>query len=48
MRWKRLLTTAALTATAMVCAVGATSLPAAASTTAENTPMPGGPLVHPK
>jgi hypothetical protein len=52
MRSKRLLATAALAATAMVCAVGTTSLPAVASTTAanataENTPQPGGPLVHP-
>jgi len=47
MRSKRLLATAALTVTAMVCAVGATSWPAAASTTAENTPLPGGPLIHP-
>jgi hypothetical protein len=31
----------------MVCAVGVTSLPAAASTTTENTPLPGGPLIHP-
>jgi len=52
MRSKRLLATAALAATAMVCAVGTTSLPAVASTTAataaaENTPQPGGPLVVP-
>src|SRR5580692_10139992 len=52
MRSKRLLATAALTVAAMAGAVGATSLPAAASTTAasattENTPQPGGPLVHP-
>ena len=46
MRSKRLLATAALTVTATVCAVGTTSLPAAASTTAENTPLPGGPLIH--
>lgn len=46
MRSKRLLATAALTVTAMVCAVGVTSLPAAASTT-ENTPLPGGPLIQP-
>ena len=46
MRSKRLLATAALTVTAMICAVGATSLPAVASTT-ENTPLPGGPLIHP-
>ena len=47
MRPKRLLATAVLTAAAMVCAVGATSLPAAASTTTENTQLPGGPLIHP-
>jgi hypothetical protein len=47
MRSKRLLATAALTVAAMVCAVGATSLPAGASTTAENVPLPGGPLIHP-
>jgi Peptidase A4 family len=52
MRSKRLLATAALTVAAMAGAVGATSLPAAASATAasvttENTPQPGGPLVHP-
>lgn len=47
MRLNRLLATAALTATAVVCAVGATSWPAAASPTVENTPLPGGPLVHP-
>jgi Peptidase A4 family len=46
MRSKRLLATAALTVTAMVCAAGVTSLPAAASTT-ENTPQPGGPMVQP-
>jgi Peptidase A4 family len=46
MRSKRLLATAALTATAMVCAAGVTSLPAAASTV-ENTPLPGGPMVQP-
>lgn len=48
MRSKGLLATAALTVTAVVCAAGATSLPAAASTTAENTPLPGGPLIHPR
>jgi hypothetical protein len=47
MRPKRLLATAALTAAAMVCAFGVTSLPAAASTTAGNTLHPGGPLIHP-
>jgi peptidase A4-like protein len=52
MRSKRLLVTAALTATAMVCAVSVTNLPASASTTtaipaADNTPQPGGPLVVP-
>jgi hypothetical protein len=52
MRSNRLLAAAALTATALACAVGLTGLPAAASTTAasattENTPQPGGPLVHP-
>jgi len=46
MRSKRLFAAVALTVTAMVCAVGVTSLPASASTT-ENTPLPGGPLVHP-
>jgi Peptidase A4 family len=46
MRSKRLLATAALTVTALVCAVGTTSLPAAASTV-ENTPLPGGPMVQP-
>jgi Peptidase A4 family len=48
---KRMLATAALTVAAVVCAAGAATLPAAASTTAattaENTPQPGGPLVHP-
>ena len=52
MRSKRFAVTAALAATAMVCAFGATGLPATASTTAaipaaDNTPQPGGPLVHP-
>jgi Peptidase A4 family len=47
MRPKGLLATAALTVAAMVCAIGATSLPAAASTTTENTLHPGGPLIHP-
>jgi hypothetical protein len=52
MRSKRLLATAALTVTALGCAVGVTSLPAAASTSAtipaaDNTPQPGGPLVQP-
>ena len=47
MRSKRLLATAALTVTAVVCAAGATGLPAAASATAESTPLPGGPLIHP-
>jgi hypothetical protein len=52
MRSKRLLATAALTVTAIACAVGTSSLPAAASTNAaaaaaENTPQPGGPLIHP-
>jgi hypothetical protein len=50
MRSKRLLATVALTATAMVCTVGTTCVPALASTpaaTTENTPQPGGPLVHP-
>lgn len=52
MRSKRLLATAALTVTAIACAVGATSSPASASTSAasattENTPQPGGPLVKP-
>ena len=47
MRPKGLLSTAALTVAAMVCAIGATSLPAAASTTTENTLHPGGPLIHP-
>ena len=43
---KRLLATAALAVAAALGAAGATSLPAAASTTVENTPLPGGPLVH--
>jgi hypothetical protein len=47
MRSKRLLAIAALTVTAMVCTVGTITLPAAASTTAENTPQPGGPLIQP-
>ncbi len=51
MRSKRLLFTAALTVTAMACAVGTTYLPAAASTNAaipaaDNLLQPGGPLVH--
>jgi Peptidase A4 family len=48
---KRILATAAVTVAAVVCAAGAATLPAAASTTAattvENTPLPGGPLIHP-
>jgi hypothetical protein len=47
MRSKRLLATAALTVTAMVCTAGTITLPAAASTTTENTPQPGGPLIQP-
>jgi hypothetical protein len=52
MRSKRFLVTAALTASAMACAVSvATSMPAGASTTAtipaaDSAPDPGGPLVH--
>jgi|GEM_PF-1339095 len=52
---KRLLTTAAISVVALACAAGTTSLQAMASTAtsstahaaAENTPQPGGPLIHP-
>jgi hypothetical protein len=53
MRSKRFFVTAALTATAMVCAVGVTGLPATASTTATipaadtAASQPGGPMVVP-
>jgi hypothetical protein len=55
MRSKRLFVTVAITAAAMACMAGTTSLsasastnlPASASATGENTPQPGGPLVRP-
>lgn len=48
---KRLLVTSALTVTALICAFGATSLPAAASTTSSTSSLagtlnPGGPVVR--
>jgi hypothetical protein len=46
MQMKRLFATTALTAAALMCAVGTTAWPAAASTTAgESVPFPGGPMV---